>query len=149
MLLQYFQQAWRSTGKTHLISHVTWQVSPDFCLFRNFWKEKRSLVSPPTQPNFLVFGKFHLFWLYEYLCLKIIIHLGPTHFACISKITTRQTRNVCKNNHCRAFWTLYTQISIVNILSSDYSSVLKLYRKFEESCKMLWYKFHNDWCIVS
>ena len=61
MLLHYFQQAWRSTSKTLLISLVTWQVSPDFCLFRNFWKEKRGQVSPPTQPNFLVFGKFHLF----------------------------------------------------------------------------------------
>ena len=99
MLLHYFQQAWRgrSTRKTLLISHVIWQVSPGFCLFRNFWKKKCSRVSPPTQPNSLVFGKFHLFWLYEYLCLRIIIHRGPTHFARISKITTRQTRNVCKS----------------------------------------------------
>ena len=60
MLLHYFNQAWRSTRKALLISHVTWQVSPDFCLFRNFWKEKRSQVSPPTQPNFLVFGAWFL-----------------------------------------------------------------------------------------
>ena len=33
---------------------------------------------------------------------------------------------------------------IFNILSSDYFSVLKLYRKFEKSCNMLWYNFHND-----
>ena len=50
------------TRKALLISHVTWQISPDFCLFRNFWKEKRSQVSPPTQANFLVCGKLIYIW---------------------------------------------------------------------------------------
>ena len=58
--------------------------------------EKGSQVSPTHTTNFLVFGKFHLFWLYEYLYLGIIMHLILTDLARISKITTRQTRNVCK-----------------------------------------------------
>ena len=92
MLLHYFNQARRSTRKALLIFHITWQVSPDFCLFRNFWKEKRSQVSPPTQPNFLVFGKFHFF---DYMS-TYVLELSYILDRRISKITTRQTRNVCK-----------------------------------------------------
>ena len=65
MLLRYFIHTLRSTSKTLLILHVTTQVSPDFYLFRNFWKEKRSQVSPTHTTK--LFGKFHLFWLYEYV----------------------------------------------------------------------------------
>ena len=81
MLLHYFQQAWRSTRKTLLIFHVATQVSPDFYLFRNFWKEKRSQVSPTHITK--LFGKFHHFWLYEYVlqlsCINVynIDRLGP------------------------------------------------------------------------
>ena len=86
----------------------------------------------------------------EYLCLRIIMHLGPTHFTRISKITTRQASllatyvNVANNDNIRITTVVNFISSIVNILSSDYCSVLILYRKFEESCKMLWYNFHND-----
>ena len=49
MLLNYFLQAWRSTSKTLLILHVTRPVSPDFYLFRNFWKGKSGLPYPHNQ----------------------------------------------------------------------------------------------------
>ena len=42
----WFLQVWRSTCKTLVIVHVIRQVSPDFYLFHNFWKEKKSQVSP-------------------------------------------------------------------------------------------------------
>ena len=85
MFLHYFLQAWWSTSKTRLIFNVTRQVSPDFYLFRNFWKGKGSQVSPTH--TIKVFGKFHLFWLCEYVlqlsCIflstnvKKIVRLGP------------------------------------------------------------------------
>ena len=60
MLLHYFQQVWRSTRKTLLIFHGTRQVSPDFYLFHNFWKEKWGLPYPDNQTfwflvNFIFF----------------------------------------------------------------------------------------------
>ena len=48
------------------------------------FEKKREVRSPlPTQPNFLVFGKFDLFWLYEYVlqlsCINVynIDRFGP------------------------------------------------------------------------
>ena len=76
MLLYYFLQAWRSTRKTILIFHDIRQVSPDFYLFHNFWKEKKSQVSPTrTIKHFGFWYKFHLFWKYEHLSLRIIMYL--------------------------------------------------------------------------
>ena len=54
--------------KTLLIFHGTRQVSPDLYLFRNFWKEKGSQVSPTR--TIKVFGKFRLFLI---ICLAIIM----------------------------------------------------------------------------
>ena len=67
MLLHYFTHTLRSTSKTLRIFHVATQVSLDFYLFRNFWKEKRSQVSPTHTTKLFGFGKFHLFWSYEYV----------------------------------------------------------------------------------
>ena len=53
--------------KLFLFSTLLDKSPPDFYLFRNFWKEKRSQVSPTHTTK--LFGKFHLFWLYEYLYL--------------------------------------------------------------------------------
>ena len=50
--------------------------SPMTSIYFETFKKKIVVRSPlPTQPNFLVFGKFRLFWLYEYLCITIIIYL--------------------------------------------------------------------------
>ena len=46
MLLHYFLPTLRSTCKTLVIFHVGRRVSPDFYLFHNFLKEKKSQVSP-------------------------------------------------------------------------------------------------------
>ena len=79
-MLHYFQQAWGSTRKSLFISHVTSQVSPDFCLFRDFKKEKRSQVSPPTHPNFLVFGKY----IYIYMwCIVLNLCSVKRKFQCL------------------------------------------------------------------
>ena len=85
MLLHYFLQAWRSTCKTLVIVHVSRQVSPDFYLFQNFWKEKKSQVSPIHTTK--VFG---FWWLYNRWNRKKIFMIlleggGPTPFLLIPK----------------------------------------------------------------
>ena len=49
MLMHYFLQARRSIQKALLIFHVTREVSPDFYLFHNSWKEKSGLPYPHNQ----------------------------------------------------------------------------------------------------
>ena len=70
------------------------------------------------------------------------------HYACISRIMMCAARyELCVNvitDHVGMPTILLLKHYIFNILSSDYSSILKLYWKFEESCKMLWYNFHKD-----
>ena len=73
MFLHYFLQAWWSTRKTLLIFHVARQVSPDFHLFRNFWKEKGCHVSPTH--TIKVFGFWQISpFLIIWVCLTIIMH---------------------------------------------------------------------------
>ena len=71
---------------------------------------------------------------------------GPTHFARISKITTRQIRNVnvVNSDNVGMSTVVHFKHYIFNILPSDNRSVLKLYRKFEKSCIMVWYNFRNN-----
>ena len=45
--------------KLFLFFHVTRQVSPDFYLFRNFWKENGSQVSPTH--TIKVFGNIYIY----------------------------------------------------------------------------------------
>ena len=74
---------------------------------------------------------------------------GPTHFARISKITTRRYEtstcvNVVNSDNVGMSTVVHFKHYIFNILSSDYRGVLKLYQKFEKSCIMLWYNFRNN-----
>ena len=71
---------------------------------------------------------------------------GPTHFARISKIRyeTSTCVNVVNSDNVGMSTVVHFKHYIFNILSSDYRSVLKLYRKFEKSCIMLWYNFRNN-----
>ena len=64
---------------------------------------------------------------------------GPTLFARISKIMTRQTKKcvyVVNNDNVRMPTIVTFKPYILNILSFDYCTVLKLYRKFEKWCNM-------------
>ena len=49
-----------------LLSSTLVDKSPlTFIYFTTFENKSRVRSPLPTQPNFLVFGKFHFFWLYE------------------------------------------------------------------------------------
>ena len=97
MLLHYFLQAWRSTRKTLLIFHGTRQVSPDFYLFHNFWKEKKSQGSPPRQSNFLVFG-IYTYTLYTVcyshntVCITVLYNMRVSSNICSFQV---QVTAVC------------------------------------------------------
>ena len=74
-----------------------------------------------------------------YLFNCVFTFSGPTLFARISKIMTHQTKKcvyVVNNNNVRTPTIVTFRHYIPNILSSDYCSVLKLYRKFEKCCNM-------------
>ena len=67
--------------------------SPLTSIYFTTFEKKRKVRSPLTHnQTFWFLVNFTFFWLYEYLCLRIIIHLEPTHYARISKITTRQCK---------------------------------------------------------
>ena len=68
MMLHYFLQARWSTRKTLVIFQVTRQVSPDFYLFHNFWKQKKSQVSPTPQNQ--TFGFWYNVTFFNYMSTK-------------------------------------------------------------------------------
>ena len=80
MLLRYFYTPDGRLVKLFLFSTLL-HKSPLTSIYFTTFEKKREVRSPlPTQPNFLVFGKFHLFRLYEYVlqlsCILLNINVN-------------------------------------------------------------------------